>query len=100
MQPVKIGLLGLGTVGGGTVSVLMRNADEIARRAGRDIQITLAAAKEYDADKIVGLDQIGKITDDPFSVVDNPDVEIIIELIGGYSPVSYTHLTQPTTPYV
>ena len=48
MQPVKIGLLGLGTVGGGTVSVLMRNADEIARRAGRDIQITLAAAKEYD----------------------------------------------------
>ena len=86
MQPVKIGLLGLGTVGGGTVSVLMRNADEIARRAGRDIQITLAAAKEYDADKIVGLDQIGKITDDPFSVVDNPDVEIIIELIGGYSP--------------
>ena len=53
MQPVKIGLLGLGTVGGGTVSVLTRNADEIARRAGRDIQITLAAAKEYDAEAIV-----------------------------------------------
>jgi len=86
MQPVKIGLLGLGTVGGGTVSVLTRNADEIARRAGRDIQITLAAAKEYDADAIVGLNQIESITDDPFSVVDNPDVEIIIELIGGYSP--------------
>ena len=86
MQPVKIGLLGLGTVGGGTVSVLTRNASEIARRAGRDIQITLAAAKEYDADAIVGLNQIEKITDDPFSVVDNPDVEIIIELIGGYSP--------------
>ena len=86
MQPVKIGLLGLGTVGGGTVSVLTRNACEIARRAGRDIQIILAAAKEYDADTIVGLDQIEKITDDPFSVVDNPDVEIIIELIGGYSP--------------
>jgi len=86
MQPVKIGLLGLGTVGGGTVSVLTRNADEIARRAGRDIQITLAAAKEYDADAIVGLNQIESITDDPFSVVDNPDVEIIIELMGGYSP--------------
>ncbi len=86
MQPVKIGLLGLGTVGGGTVSVLTRNADEIARRAGRDIQITLAAAKEYDADAIVGLNQIANITDDPFLVVDNPDVEIIIELIGGYSP--------------
>ena len=86
MQPVKIGLLGLGTVGGGTVSVLTRNADEIARRAGRAIQITLAAAKEYDADAIVGLDQIESITDDPFLVVDNSDVEIIIELIGGSSP--------------
>ena len=86
MQPVKIGLLGLGTVGGGTVSVLTRNADEIARRAGRAIQITLAAAKEYDADAIVGLNQIESITDDPFLVVDNPDVEIIIELIGGSSP--------------
>lgn len=86
MQPVKIGLLGLGTVGGGTVSVLTRNADEIARRAGRGIQITLAAAKKYNADAITGLDQIENITDDPFSVVDNPDIEIIIELIGGYSP--------------
>lgn len=86
MQPVKIGLLGLGTVGGGTISVLTRNADEIARRAGRGIQITLAAAKEYNADAIIGLDQIKNITDDPFLVVDDPDVEIIIELIGGYSP--------------
>ena len=86
MQPVKVGLLGLGTVGGGTVSVLTRNADEIARRAGRGIQITLAAAKEYNADAIIGLDQIENITDNPFSVVDDPDVEIIIELIGGYSP--------------
>ena len=86
MQPVKIGLLGLGTVGGGTVSVLARNADEIARRAGRDVQITFAAAKEYDADAIVGLNKITNITNDPFLVVDNPDVEIIIELIGGYSP--------------
>ncbi len=86
MQPVKVGLLGLGTVGGGTVSVLTRNADEIARRAGRGIQITLAAAKEYNADAIIGLDQIENITDDPFSVVDDPDVKIIIELIGGYSP--------------
>ena len=66
--------------------MLTRNADEIARRAGRGIQITLAAAKEYNADAIIGLDQIENITDDPFLVVDDPDVEIIIELIGGYSP--------------
>ncbi len=86
MEPVKIGLLGLGTVGGGTVSVLTRNASEIARRAGRGIIISHAAAKDYNPDLIQGLDQIEKISDDAFAVVDDPDVEIIIELIGGYSP--------------
>jgi homoserine dehydrogenase len=85
MKPVNVGLLGLGTVGGGTVSVLARNADEIARRAGRGIIITHAAAKEYSAD-ISGLDRIAKITDDAYAVVADPDVEIIIELIGGYDP--------------
>jgi len=86
MKPVKVGLLGLGTVGGGTVSVLYRNAEEIARRAGRGIHISHAAAKEYNSDTIFGLDQIGRITDDAFQVVDDPEVEIIVELIGGYSP--------------
>jgi len=86
MEPVKIGLLGLGTVGGGTVSVLTRNANEISRRAGRGIRITHAAAKDYNPDSIQGLDQIDKISDDAFAVVDDPDVDIIIELIGGYSP--------------
>ena len=85
MEPVKIGLLGLGTVGGGTVSVLSRNADEIFRRAGREIHISHAAAKEYSPD-IPGLDNIGRISDDALAVVDDPDVEIIVELIGGYSP--------------
>ena len=86
MKPVKVGLLGLGTVGGGTVSVLSRNAEEIARRAGRGIQISHAAAKEYNADAITGLDKIEKISDDAFAVVNDPEVEIVIELIGGYSP--------------
>ncbi len=86
MEPVKIGLLGLGTVGGGTVSVLTRNADEIARRAGRGIQITHAAAIDYNPELIKGLEQIDKISDDAFAVVEDPDVDIIIELIGGYSP--------------
>jgi homoserine dehydrogenase len=86
MKPVKVGLLGLGTVGGGTVSVLTRNAAEIARRAGRGIVISHAAAKEYNADAIEGLDQIGKITDDAFAVVNDPEVDIVIELIGGYKP--------------
>ncbi|MCH8079745.1 MAG: homoserine dehydrogenase [Proteobacteria bacterium] len=86
MQAVKVGLLGLGTVGGGTVSVLSRNAEEIARRAGRGIQISHAAAKEYNADAITGLDKIETISDDAIAVVNDPEVEIIIELIGGYSP--------------
>ena len=86
MKPVKIGLLGLGTVGGGVVTVLTRNAHEIARRAGREVVISHAAAKEYDAGAIQGLDRIDRITDDGFAVVNNPEVEIVIELIGGYSP--------------
>lgn len=85
MKPVNVGILGLGTVGGGTVNVLARNAEEIARRAGRGIRITQAAAKAYDKDALPGLGQI-EVVDDAFALVDNPDVEIIIELIGGYSP--------------
>ena len=85
MEPVKVGLLGLGTVGGGTVNVLTRNAEEIARRAGRGIQITHAAAREF---KAASIPEIGRISvcNDAFAVVDNPDLEIIVELIGGYSP--------------
>jgi len=85
LKPVKVGLLGLGTVGGGTFNVLTRNANEIARRAGRGIQITHAAAREYDADSVPGIDRI-QVTDDAFQVVNDPGVEIVVELIGGYSP--------------
>ncbi len=85
MNPVNVGILGLGTVGGGTVNVLARNAREIARRAGRGIRIIQAAAKSFNKDALPGLGQI-QVVDDAFAVVDNPDVEIIIELIGGYSP--------------
>ena len=86
MEPVKIGLLGLGTVGGGVVTVLTRNAREIARRAGRGIEIAHAAAREYNPAGITGLDRIGHIGDDAFAVVDDPQVAIVVELIGGYSP--------------
>jgi len=85
VNPVKVGLLGLGTVGGGTANVLSRNADEISRRAGRRIEVTHAAAKQYDPAVVEGLDGV-QITDDAFAVVDNPDVDIVVELIGGYSP--------------
>jgi homoserine dehydrogenase len=85
LNPVKVGLLGLGTVGGGTLRVLTRNAHEIARRAGRGIQITQVAAKAYDPALLREAEGI-ELTDDAFAVVENSEVEIIIELIGGYSP--------------
>jgi homoserine dehydrogenase len=86
MEPVKIGLLGLGTVGGGTVTVLTRNAREIERRAGRGIEIARAAAREYRAESITGIERIGQIGDDAFAVVEDPEIQVIVELIGGYSP--------------
>ena len=85
MKPVNVGLLGLGTVGGGTFNVLKRNAEEITRRAGRGIRITHAAARDFDPASVPGVDAID-VSDDAFAVVENPDVDIIVELIGGYEP--------------
>ncbi len=85
MKPVKVGLLGLGTVGGGTLNVLVRNAVEIARRAGREIVVAHAAAREFNRESLDGIDAVG-VTDDAFKVVENPEIDIVVELIGGYSP--------------
>ncbi len=83
MKPINVGLLGIGTVGGGTFTVLKRNAEEIARRAGRPIQITVVADKNLDlARKVTG--ESCRLTDDAFAVVTDPEVDIVIELIGGY----------------
>lgn len=82
MDPVKVGILGLGTVGGGTVNVLQRNAEEIARRAGRGIVVTHAAARDLNKPRICSTDGI-TITDDPKDVVEDPEIAIVIELIGG-----------------
>lgn len=82
MQSVKIGILGLGTVGSGTVSVLKRNSKEISRRAGRGIEILRAADKNLDSPKTCDLNGID-LTDDAFSVVNDPEIQIIVELIGG-----------------
>ncbi len=85
MKPVKVGLLGLGTVGGGTFNVLRRNAEEIARRAGRGIEVSHAAARDYDPGGLPGIEQV-TVSDDAFAVVDDPAVDIVVELIGGYEP--------------
>ena len=83
MKPVRIGILGLGTVGGGTVNVLKRNAQEITRRAGREIHVTHAAAR--DPNKARGCDLTGiEVGTDPRAVIDNPDIDVVVELVGGY----------------
>jgi len=84
MKPINVGLLGIGTVGGGTWDVLNRNADEIRRRAGRAIQITQVADKAVRrARKITG--KKAKVIGDAFKLVRDPQIDIIVELIGGYS---------------
>jgi homoserine dehydrogenase len=84
LKPVKIGILGLGTVGGGTVNVLARNATEITRRAGRGIHVAAAAARDPSKPRACDTSTF-KVTDSPFAVVDDPEIEVVVELIGGTS---------------
>ena len=85
MKPVKIGILGLGTVGCGTVSVLARNAREISRRAGREIRIAQASARDLKKKRPCSVEGI-HLVKDPYEVVRNPEIEVVVELIGGYEP--------------
>jgi homoserine dehydrogenase len=84
MKPINVGLLGIGTVGGGTFNVLKRNQSEIQRRAGRGIQITAVADKDLARAKSVVGEGV-RVTDDAFTVVRDPDIDIVVELIGGYT---------------
>src|SRR6188508_13530 len=84
MKPINVGLLGIGTVGGGTWDVLKRNASEIQRRAGRAIRITRVADQAVArARKIT--DGKAQIHSDAFEVVRAKDIDIVVELIGGYT---------------
>lgn len=82
MKPIQVGLLGLGVVGGGTIEVLRRNREEIARRAGREIRITHATARDITKPRAFSLDGIELIADAE-KLVTHPDIEIVCELVGG-----------------
>ncbi|OGU20960.1 MAG: homoserine dehydrogenase [Hydrogenophilales bacterium RIFOXYD1_FULL_62_11] len=84
MKPINVGLLGLGTVGGGTLTVLRRNAEEITRRAGREIRVVRAAVRDLEKAKLLAGDL--PLTINPFDVVDDPEIDIVVELIGGLEP--------------
>ncbi len=85
MEPVKIGILGLGTVGSGTVNVLTRNSDEILRRAGRAIRVVHAAARDLTRKRNCPTEGI-RLTTNPEEVVNDPEVAVVVELMGGYEP--------------
>ena len=84
MKPINVGLLGIGTVGGGTFTVLNRNEAEITRRAGRPIRITAVADKNLELARRVTEGTGARVTDDAYAVVRDPDIDIVVELIGGY----------------
>ena len=87
MKPIQVGLLGLGVVGGGTLTILNRNREELARRAGREIKVTMAAVRESDLEAAVKKTGSGiTLTTNPADVVGSPDVDIVAELMGGIHP--------------
>jgi len=82
MKPMQVGLLGLGTVGSGTIEVLRRNREEISRRAGREIVIKVASARDLKKPRGVALDGIELVASSA-AIVERPDIDIVVELIGG-----------------
>ncbi|MDP1718124.1 MAG: homoserine dehydrogenase, partial [Burkholderiales bacterium] len=82
MKPIKVGLLGIGTVGGGTFAVLLRNQEEIARRAGCAITMAMVADKDVDKARAIAGDRV-VVTADAYEIVNHPDIDIVVELIGG-----------------
>jgi homoserine dehydrogenase len=83
MKPIQVGLLGIGTVGSGTFNVLKRNQEEIRRRAGRGIQISMVADLDTTRAKAV-VGDAAKVVSDAREIIANPEIDIVIELIGGY----------------
>lgn len=83
MNPIKVGLLGIGTVGSGTFDVLKRNQEEIRRRAGRGIEITMVADLNTERARELTGGQV-QVVADAREVVSHPDIDIVVELIGGY----------------
>jgi homoserine dehydrogenase len=82
VKPIQVGLLGLGTVGSGTIEVLRRNREEIARRAGREIVIKVASARDLTKERAVSLEGI-ELVPTAGLIVSRPDIDIVVELIGG-----------------
>lgn len=83
MKPIQVGLLGIGTVGGGTFTVLQRNQEEIARRAGRGIHISMVADLDVERAR-AAVGDAAQIVNDARQIIANPEIDVVVELIGGY----------------
>ena len=80
---MKVGILGLGTVGGGVINVLQKNSASIERRTGVQIELVIAGVRDVTKKRICDTSNI-KLTEDPFEVVNHPDIDVVLELIGGF----------------
>jgi len=83
MKPIQVGLLGMGTVGSGTFNVLQRNQEEIKRRAGRGIEIAMVADLDVAKAKALAGPNV-PVVSDARQIIANPEIDIVVELIGGY----------------
>ena len=82
MKPIQVGILGIGTVGSGVFNVLQRNQEEIKRRAGRGIEVTMVSRRNIaEAQALVG--DRAQVVGDARAIVQNPEIDIVVELIGG-----------------
>ena len=80
---MKVGILGLGTVGGGVVNVLQKNSESIKRRTGVEIELVIAGVRDITKKRICNTKKI-QLTEDPFEVVNHPEIDVVLELIGGF----------------
>ena len=80
---MKVGILGLGTVGGGVVNVLQKNSESIKRRTGVEIDLVIAGVRDITKKRICNTKKI-QLTEDPFEVVNHPEIDVVLELIGGF----------------
>src|SRR5262245_19061442 len=91
-KKINVGIIGLGTVGSGAVRILTENADLIQRRIGVPIEVKRIAVRDLKRDRGLTL-PAGTLTNDPGKVVEDPEIDIVVELIGGFQPAKGLILT-------
>src|SRR5438128_11579522 len=84
-QIINVGIIGLGTVGSGALRILQENAELIRRRVGVPVEVTKIAVRDLRRDRGIAV-PVGMLTTDPLQIIEDPNIDIVVELIGGYAP--------------